>query len=624
LAGVSVWLIVALLMALPVIRSAWAVRRMKREATKMPQALEQRVQHWAKRLNIRQPVTLMASDGITVPVTTGVIRPIILLPASSVRTLDESTLDHTLIHELAHIKRKDHWVKSIQVIVCALVWFHPALWWINRKLNLEREIACDEAVLIHANTKPNRYTQSLILWAEGALNHRVYRVTVPFIVRSQLEKRVTTMMKSKKKLTLNLSKTRLLLLAGVVGIVITALAPLFPAIGVADVESNLYWVRDGVLERADLDGSNIEIIPSNLTDLPDQNLFFRLPPIIDPATQSVYWIDEIEAEEHRKNANQILRAPFFAQEPEVLERGTRMSNLNLDPNTGKMYWVENSIEVLANWPNGPSNPDIHRELLTVVLQSDSNGTNVRIVSQFLTRLPDDFSFDVNVTPVLKFDGLSNKLYYVNEATDGVYIIDLDGSEPEFVPWPKDPVADFDLNPISALNIKIVQEERLRMYWKDQRGRILRMNLDGGDVDYQQVLYNMEEGLVGRLVRKLMDFDFVGRHIYWISQPSGQVHPVLRKAQLDEPGFAFRNGLKAPIIFDFADKQALPPSIQTAERYGVFKVIVDEQSRKLYWVLVGGTEGSISVFAIQQSDLDGNNIKTLVDGLEGRLSVFALQ
>jgi len=77
------------------------------------------------------------------PILLGFFHPVVLLP---VEDLTEA-VEPVLRHELAHVSRRDDWANLIQQAVQALPLFHPSIWWISRRLLLEREIACDDRVL---------------------------------------------------------------------------------------------------------------------------------------------------------------------------------------------------------------------------------------------------------------------------------------------------------------------------------------------------------------------------------------------------------------------------------------------------------------------------------------------
>ena len=83
----------------------------------------------------------------------GLIDPLILMPESFLGRLTEKESDQVLLHELAHVRRGDNWTNLFQKLVEALLFFHPAVWWTAKRLNLERESACDDWV-VHITGEP--------------------------------------------------------------------------------------------------------------------------------------------------------------------------------------------------------------------------------------------------------------------------------------------------------------------------------------------------------------------------------------------------------------------------------------------------------------------------------------
>jgi beta-lactamase regulating signal transducer with metallopeptidase domain len=116
-------------------------------------------------------VELCQSDRLQVPTAIGFLKPAVVLPTWALQELSTAELNSILIHELAHLRRRDDWTNLAQQIVKALLFFHPAVWWIESKLALEREIACDDAVLAET-ANPRGYAQCLISIAEKSFIRR--------------------------------------------------------------------------------------------------------------------------------------------------------------------------------------------------------------------------------------------------------------------------------------------------------------------------------------------------------------------------------------------------------------------------------------------------------------------
>ena len=77
-------------------------------------------------------------------IVVGFLKPVILMPAAWLMDTPPNVLEAILAHELAHIRRFDVWVNVLQRIVETLLFYHPAVWWLSRRLRLEREMCCDQ------------------------------------------------------------------------------------------------------------------------------------------------------------------------------------------------------------------------------------------------------------------------------------------------------------------------------------------------------------------------------------------------------------------------------------------------------------------------------------------------
>lgn len=110
-------------------------------------------------------VRFCVSSEVAVPAAFGFFRPAIVFPAWLLPQMSAEEINLIVLHELAHLRRWDDWTNLAQKIVKALFFFHPAVWWIENRLTLEREMACDDMVLAQT-TSPAVYASSLISFAE--------------------------------------------------------------------------------------------------------------------------------------------------------------------------------------------------------------------------------------------------------------------------------------------------------------------------------------------------------------------------------------------------------------------------------------------------------------------------
>ena len=117
-------------------------------------------QKLATSLGIDRPLILMRGNAVAVPITWGIVYPIVLLPADADAWTEERRR-FVLVHEMAHVKRLDALTQLVGQIVLAIFWFNPLVWIANRRMQLEREHACDDYVLRHG-TAPSQYAEELL------------------------------------------------------------------------------------------------------------------------------------------------------------------------------------------------------------------------------------------------------------------------------------------------------------------------------------------------------------------------------------------------------------------------------------------------------------------------------
>ncbi len=116
-------------------------------------------------------VSVRVSPGVDRPSVAGFLRPYILLSPALLTTLTPEELHTILLHELEHLRRRDDWINLLQQLSLALFPLSPALVWLDRRLALERELACDDSVL-RATGARKAYAACLARVAEGSLVHR--------------------------------------------------------------------------------------------------------------------------------------------------------------------------------------------------------------------------------------------------------------------------------------------------------------------------------------------------------------------------------------------------------------------------------------------------------------------
>lgn len=167
----------------------WRVRQFAGRATPVEDAAWQRiVAESAARMHVRRPVRLLRSQDRIVPVALGTLRPSIVIPSVADAWPDDRRRA-VVFHEMAHVARRDCLTQTLAMAACALYWFHPAVWWVARRLRAERELACDDRV-IAAGTEAREYAAHLLEIAYTFGRDRAPALAVSMARRTQIEGRL--------------------------------------------------------------------------------------------------------------------------------------------------------------------------------------------------------------------------------------------------------------------------------------------------------------------------------------------------------------------------------------------------------------------------------------------------
>lgn len=158
-----------------VVVGLWRLRGLRQRCIQVDLALlDDELQETLTRFSLsnrtRSPV-LCVSERVSVPTVIGFVNPTVVIPPWLMNELSPSELKQVLLHELAHLQRWDDWTNLAQKILKALMFFHPAVWWIEKQLSLEREMACDD-VVIAETANPRAYAECLTHLAEKSFVRR--------------------------------------------------------------------------------------------------------------------------------------------------------------------------------------------------------------------------------------------------------------------------------------------------------------------------------------------------------------------------------------------------------------------------------------------------------------------
>ncbi|HEY3770150.1 MAG TPA: M56 family metallopeptidase [Candidatus Angelobacter sp.] len=156
---------------------------------------------------IKKQIELIVSESALEPGIVGIFRPILVLPAGIADRLSDAQMEAIITHELCHVRRRDNLISALHMLVEALFWFHPLVWWIGARMVDERERACDEEVLIQGSD-PQVYAEGILKVCEFYLESPL--VCAAGVTGSNLKKRIEAIMVHRMASKLNLVKKLLL------------------------------------------------------------------------------------------------------------------------------------------------------------------------------------------------------------------------------------------------------------------------------------------------------------------------------------------------------------------------------------------------------------------------------
>jgi len=196
---VVVWVVGVVALSVRLAHGWIMARRLRTDGTRTTSAsLQQVLERLAARMRVSRPVQLLESLLVEVPAVIGWLRPVILVPASALTGLTPQQLEVLLAHELAHVRRYDYLVNVVQCVIETLLFYHPAVWWVSRRVRDEREHCCDDLVVqlcgdrhLYASAlvdmeRLRPATPRLALAATGgSLLHRVKRLILPRGARTE-------------------------------------------------------------------------------------------------------------------------------------------------------------------------------------------------------------------------------------------------------------------------------------------------------------------------------------------------------------------------------------------------------------------------------------------------------
>jgi bla regulator protein blaR1 len=218
---------------------------------------------------IRERIEILVSPAALEPGIFGITQPVLIWPAGISRRLEDVHLEAILAHELWHVHRRDNLAAALHMVVEAIFWFHPIVWWLGTRLVEERELACDEEVLEMGGER-QVYAESILKVCEFCMGSPL--ACVSGVTGADLKKRIAHIMSERQAYKLDFGRKLLLSAAGLVAVALPIAfglinaapgraqsrdentAPAIPAYSVTSIKANKSvgnTLRSSVLFSAD-------------------------------------------------------------------------------------------------------------------------------------------------------------------------------------------------------------------------------------------------------------------------------------------------------------------------------------------------------------------------------------
>ncbi|MBC7948594.1 MAG: M48 family metalloprotease [Chitinophagaceae bacterium] len=206
------WMIFFLVHCIKIFAGLTAIHRLRKDRVHEATDWQERLMKLSKAIGVTYPVKLLQSELVKVPVAIGFFKPVILVPLGLLSHLPPEQVETILLHELAHIRRRDYLINILQRFAEAVFFFNPALRWISGLIRQEREACCDDIVVANTHHKVY-YLEALVSFQEYSFDHSEYAMAIGS-KRHYLLNRVKRMLTRENK-KLNLME-KIVLLAGLI------------------------------------------------------------------------------------------------------------------------------------------------------------------------------------------------------------------------------------------------------------------------------------------------------------------------------------------------------------------------------------------------------------------------
>lgn len=234
-----IWIFGSIALLLRTGYGIFSIRRLKWRSQPASHALSQRLDLLTGEIRKPRRVRIGLSDDIDIAVATGLLNPMILIPATLPNTLTPEELDQVLLHEFAHLQRRDDWTILLQLILTNILFFHPAMYALGKLMEREREFACDDWVVALTH-RPKAYASCLAKIVSLHQQARKQSLAPAIISRKkQLFERVGEILNRNRTVSFHASRRGYIVVLGLMMIVMLGAMRFAPVIALTEPMAQL-------------------------------------------------------------------------------------------------------------------------------------------------------------------------------------------------------------------------------------------------------------------------------------------------------------------------------------------------------------------------------------------------
>ncbi|NOY36834.1 MAG: hypothetical protein GXO83_04600 [Chlorobi bacterium] len=289
--------------------SLWRIRMIRKYAIPADQQWVQCLGELARKVGLKRNLGIMVHPGIRIPFVTGIFKPVILVPLSLLTGYTTGQIEAILIHELEHIRRFDLLARQVTLWIRTIYFYHPVIWWMDRLLENDRELCCDQVVVSHTGA-PFVYARTLMKMSYHTGKLPVREVAL-MNRKNKLFHRIEWIMEKMNQHPQRRPMGLIILAALLLSVWFTVQgrAGLKPESAPGPEKMNVIQDHNGLNEQSLFENSTIDAVPFNrqiTSDQPQQSVKMR------PVTA------ERKPQAHKKN-NQVV---------EIMQSDTKEKEFN--------------------------------------------------------------------------------------------------------------------------------------------------------------------------------------------------------------------------------------------------------------------------------------------------------